>query len=71
MTSTPNTKQEVAGGAVAGGVGWIAGALITKGKIKEAIIAGLVGVVVHYVIDRPITQYIASHPQEFPPFLAQ
>jgi hypothetical protein len=71
MASTPNTKQELAGGAVAGGISWIAGALVTKGKVKEAILAGLVGVAVHYMIDRPITQYIASHPQEFPRFLAQ
>ncbi len=67
----PNMKQKLAGHAIVGLIGLLLGAAVTDGKVAEAIFAGLVGVAVHELLNVPVTNYIASHPREFPRYLAQ
>ena len=70
MNIQPNTKQEVMGHAVVGIAGGLVGLAVTGGKVQEALACAVVGVVAHVVMDRPVTAYIATHPQEFPRYLA-
>jgi uncharacterized protein YcfJ len=71
MGIQPNNKQQIAGHAAAGVVGGLVGLLAGGGKLEKALVSGVVGVFAHLIMDRPITAYITSHPQEFPRFLAQ
>jgi len=71
MNNQPNKKQEAAGHVVAGIIGTLLGLAATGGKLEKALVGGVVSVIAHAVLDRPITFYIAGQPQDFPRFLTQ
>lgn len=67
----PNKKQKLAGRTIVGAAGLVAGAFLTGGKLEDAIASAVVSLVIHEMFSAPVTNYVTTHPQEFPRFLTQ